>query len=141
NGDGSGSFTGANATIPSNAHVGQGVVSGHGATSDMVASATFTVVYTATIEVSPSDVMPGGSLELSAAGFAPNEFVDIYWGEPVTTTIGMATTNGTGAFPSRPLPVPPDAQPGTDVTVHAVGRTSGAVATAMVHVIPAPYAD
>lgn len=83
------------------------------------------------LEVSRMDVVPGGTLEVAASGFAPAEPLDVYF-DSVDAQVVLALSNG-GARVE--VTVPQDAEPGRH-WVTLVGRTSQAAAQGRVRVVP-----
>lgn len=94
-------------------------------------SITVTAIeYDPTITVTPGTVSPGATVDVEGSGFAPGEQVDISLGDQ-TKTVDASEENGAV---SAEFTVPEDAEDGA-YSILAVGRTSGAEATATLTVV------
>jgi hypothetical protein len=85
--------------------------------------------------VSMDDGTPGSSVHVSGTAFGPTEEVDLYLGSPGGTSVGSATTDGSGNFSGATATLP-DVIRGGEHDVYAVGQDSGIIALGSMSVVP-----
>src|SRR5690606_10695220 len=88
--------------------------------------------------IAASRVIAGTPLTINGAGFAPGEWVDLYWGSRQTSPITEVTANDAGAWTTAVI-VPES--PAGPHRIFATGEDSGLRLRGSVEVIPALTRD
>jgi hypothetical protein len=125
----SGSFS-ATVTIPPTATTGNHVIEVSD-TTGKTASATFNVLLSGKITLSPDTGNRGASITVTGSDFSPNSQITIkFEGTTLATTPALVTTSSTGTFTATiKIPVTPDTGPKTITATDASGRIGTAIFT------------
>ena len=125
----SGSFS-ATITIPNTASTGNHIIEVSD-TTGKTASATFNVLLSGKITLSPDTGNRGASITVTGSDFSPNSQITIkFEGTTLTTTPALVTTSASGTFTATiKIPVTPDTGPKTITATDASGRIGTATFT------------